>query len=112
MVLVLYGIHTHQETNGTLKKGNWGGIEWNPYKGVLCLVSQSCLTLCDPMDCSPLGSSVHGDSPGKNTGMGCHDLLQGNFPNLGVEPRSLSLQADSLPSEPPEAYSLGSVIQN
>ena len=28
---------------------------------------QSCLTLCDPMDCSPPDSSVHGDSPGKNT---------------------------------------------
>ena len=35
-----------------------------------CVLSrQSCLTLCDPMDCSPLGSSVHGDSPGKNTGV-------------------------------------------
>ena len=33
------------------------------------LVTQSCLTLCDPMDCSPSGSSVHGDSPGKNTGV-------------------------------------------
>ena len=32
---------------------------------VLCLVVQSCLTFCDPMDCSPPGSSVHGDSPGK-----------------------------------------------
>ena len=31
----------------------------------VCLVAQSCLTLCDPMDCSPPGSSVHGDSPGK-----------------------------------------------
>ena len=41
-----------------------------------CLVSQSCLTLCDPMDCSLPGSSVHGDSPGKNTGVGCHALLQ------------------------------------
>ena len=29
------------------------------------------------MDCSPLGSSVHEDSPGKNTGLGCHFLLQG-----------------------------------
>ena len=38
---------------------------------------QSCLTLCDPMDFSPPGSSVHGDSPGKNTGVGCHVLLQG-----------------------------------
>ena len=32
-----------------------------------CLVAQSCPTLCDPMDCSLPGSSVHGDSPGKNT---------------------------------------------
>ena len=41
-----------------------------------CLVAQSCLTLCDPMDCSPPVSSVRGDSPGKNTGVGCHALLQ------------------------------------
>ena len=50
------------------------------YCTLLCLVPQSCLTLCDPMGCSPPGSSVHRDSPGKNTGMGCHSLLQGNFP--------------------------------
>ena len=36
----------------------------------VCSVAQSCPTLCDPMDCSPPGSSVHGDSPGKNTGVG------------------------------------------
>ena len=41
---------------------------------------QSCPTLCDPMDCSPPGSSVHGGSPGKNTGVGCHALPQGIFP--------------------------------
>ena len=41
---------------------------------------QSCPTLCDPMDRSPPGSSVYGDSPGKNTGVGCHALLQGTFP--------------------------------
>ena len=35
----------------------------------LCLVAHSCLPLCDPMDCSLPGSSVHGDSPGKNTGV-------------------------------------------
>ena len=34
---------------------------------------------CDPMDYTPPGSSVHGDSPGKNTGVGCHALLQGIF---------------------------------
>ena len=33
---------------------------------------QLCPTLCDPMDCSPLASAVHGNSPGKNTGVGCH----------------------------------------
>ena len=45
----------------------------------MCLVTQLCLTLCDPMDCSSLGSSVHGDSPGKNTGVGSLSLLQGIF---------------------------------
>ena len=35
----------------------------------------SCLTHCDPMDHSPPGSPVHGDSPGMNTGMGCYALL-------------------------------------
>ena len=45
----------------------------------LCLrakLLQSCPILCDPMDSSPPGSSVHGDSPGKNTGVGCYVLLQ------------------------------------
>ena len=39
-------------------------------------VAQSCQTLCDPMDCTLPCSSVRGDSPGKNTGVGCHFLLQ------------------------------------
>ena len=38
---------------------------------------QLCLTLCDPMDCSLPGSPFREDSPGKNTGVGCHALLQG-----------------------------------
>ena len=41
---------------------------------------QLCPTLCDPMDNSPTGSSVQGDSPGKNTGVGGHALLQRSFP--------------------------------
>ena len=44
---------------------------------------QSCPTLCNPMDCSPPGSSIHRDSPGKNTGVGCHALLQEVFPTQG-----------------------------
>ena len=39
----------------------------------------SRVQLCNPMDCSLPGSSVHGDSPGKNTGMGCHALSKGAF---------------------------------
>jgi len=38
------------------------------------------------MDCSPPGSSVHGDSPGKNTGVGGHALLQGIIPTQGLNP--------------------------
>ena len=49
------------------------------YYVLLCLVTQSWLIFCNPMDCSPPGSSVLGDSPGKNTGVRCHALLQGNF---------------------------------
>ena len=49
-------------------------------------VAQSCPTLCDPIDCSPPGSSVHGDSPDKNTGVGCHFLLQGIFSTEGSNP--------------------------
>ena len=41
----------------------------------VCLVAQSCPILCDPMDCSLPSSSIHGDSPGKNTAVGCHALL-------------------------------------
>ena len=36
--------------------------------GCVCVCSQSCLTLCDLVDCSPPGSPVHGNLPGKNTG--------------------------------------------
>ena len=50
------------------------------------LVAKSGLTLCDSMDCSPPGSSVHGDSPGNNTEVGCHALLQGIFPIQGLKP--------------------------
>ena len=61
---------------------------------VLYLVAQSRQTLCDPMVCSLPGSSVHADSPGKNTGVGCCALLQGIFS------RSPACQADSLLFEP------------
>ena len=53
---------------------------------VPCLAAQSCPTLWDTMDRSPSGTSVHGDSPGKNTGVGCHALVQGFFPTQESNP--------------------------
>ena len=47
-------------------------------------------SLCDAVDCSPW------DSPGKNTGVGCHALLQGIFPTQGIELKSLHWQVSSL----------------
>ena len=46
---------------------------------------QWCLTLCDPMDW-PTRLLCPWDSPGKNTGVGCHALLQGIFPAQGSNP--------------------------
>ena len=63
----------------------------------VCVCSQSCLTLCDPIDCSPLGSSVHEIFQVWNTGAGCHFCLQGIFPTQGLNLCLLHLQADSLP---------------
>ena len=68
----------------------------------MCLCAQllqSYLILFDSVGGSLPGSSVHGDSPGKNTGVGCHALLQ----SPGIEPASpvaLALHASSLPLSP------------
>ena len=76
--------------------------------GIICvcvLFAQSCLTLCNPMDCSPLGSSVH-------------EILQARIPEWvaipfsrdlldpGIELRSPTLQVDSLPSELQGAFGI------
>ena len=65
----------------------------------VCLFAQLCLTLCDPMDCSLPGSSVHGISQVR--------ILSelplpspGNLPKLGIKAGSSALQEVSLPSEP------------
>ena len=69
----------------------------------LCMHAQSCPTLFDPMFCSPPSSSVLEflwNFPGKNTGVGCHFLLQGIFLTQGSNPSLLCLlhwQSDSLP---------------
>ena len=66
---------------------------------VLCacvIVTQLCPTLGDPMDYSFPGSLCPWDSPGKNTGAGCHFFFR-----RSSQLRDPELQADSLPSEPP-----------
>ena len=68
---------------------------------LLCLVPQSCPTHCDPMDYSPPGSSVHGDSPGRFSMAWAPCPPPGDLPYPGIKHRSPALQADSLLSEPP-----------
>ena len=76
------------------------------------LFAQSCLTLCHTTDYSPPGSFIHGVFQGV-------ELLfpsPGDLPNPGIEPRSPTLQADSLLSEPlgsPNKYlTLNGLYQN
>ena len=64
----------------------------------MCCPVLICSAMSDSTDYGPPVSSVHADSPGKNTGVGCHILLQGIFPTQGLNPELL---VDSLPSEPP-----------
>ena len=69
------------------------------YAGV-CLVTQLCLTLCDPRDCSLPGSSVHGNLQARTLEwVACPP--PGDLPDPGIEPGSPALQMGSLPSEPP-----------
>ena len=65
-------------------------LEWLPLPTPAAAAAkslQSCPTPCNPMVCSLPGSSVPGDSPGRNTREGCcHALLQGIFPTQGSNP--------------------------
>jgi len=71
------------------------GVAWKRGCAVLCLVAQSCLTLCS----QPARLLCPWDSPGKNSGVPCPP--PGDSPNPEIEPRFLTLQVVSLPSEPP-----------
>ena len=67
-------------------------------KSVKVLVAQLCLTLCDRMDCSPQAPHPW-DSLGKNTGVGCHFLLQGIF--RPQDQTQVSCTAGKFFTEPP-----------
>ena len=68
-------------------------IHFNLYdlKFVVVELLNCVLLFCDPMDYNPSGSSVHGISPHKNIGVGCHFLLQGNLPDPEIKPASPAL---------------------
>ena len=66
----------------------------------MVLVTQSCLTPCDPMDCSLPGSSVHGIFRARRLEWVAFPS-PGDLPDPGIEPGSPGLQGDSLLSEPP-----------
>ena len=70
------------------------------YGTTLCLVAQSCLTLCNSTDCSPPGSSVLGILQARILEWVAM-LSSMDRPNPGFEARSPTLQVNSLPSEPP-----------
>ena len=67
---------------------------------------QSCSTLCDPIDGSPPGSPRPWDSQGKNTGVGCHFLLQ----CMKVKSKSEVVQLCPTPSEPMDCSLPGSSV--
>ena len=91
--LVSYSPWSHKESVTTEQLSThrkclaWCLVQTEKYW--LCLVAQSCPALCDPMDYSRPGSSLYGDSPGKNTGVGCHALPQEIFPTQGSNPSLL-----------------------
>ena len=66
-----------------------------------CVLSaQLCLTLDNPTDCIPPGSSVHGVLQTRTLEW-VAILSPGNLPDPGIEPGTAALQVDSVPSEPP-----------
>ena len=58
-------------------------IPFTEFSLLKVLITQSYLTLCDPLDCSPPGSSVQGILQTRIPGVSCHSLLQGIFPSQG-----------------------------
>ena len=77
-----------------------------------CACTQSHLIICDPLDCSPPGSTVHGISSGKNTRISCNFFFQGTFPTQGSNLNLLHWQVDSLPLSIGEAPRSLFVISN
>ena len=86
-------------TTATVKPRNWAVC-------VACVIAQSYLTLCNPLDCSLPGFCVHGILQARL--LECVAItFSRDLPNPGFEPGSPTLQADSLPTEPPGRSQIG-----
>ena len=94
------GRHRHKNRLlDTVGEGEGGIFCKTALKHTYCTHAKLCLTLCDTIDCSPPGSSLHGHFPGESTGVNCHALLQGIFLTHRSNPCLLCLlpwQADFL----------------
>ena len=93
-----------EENGNSLQYSCWDNPKtegaWWVTVSVGMLVAQLCPTLCDPMDCSPPGSSVYEISQAIILEWVAIPFSR-DLPYAGIEPKSPVLQADSLPSEPP-----------
>ena len=88
----------------------WAWAAHSPCLKVKVLVVQSCPTLCDPIDCNPPGSSVHGIFQARILEWVASSFSRGSsqlrdFSDPQIEPGSLTLRADALPSELPRKLS-------
>ena len=99
--------HTHTYTHSGILLSHKKEKKWVFFRDMddVCLVSQSCPTLCDRMDCSPPGSLVHGILQARIMEWvampSSRGSPSGDLPNPGIKPKSPALQVDSLLFEPP-----------
>ena len=86
LMLLIWGPHSEWQEHGILKEqmsAEHGADKWKVFKkcALKMKVTQSCLTLCDP-----IGPYSPWNSPGHSTGVGSLSLLQGIFPTQGWNP--------------------------
>ena len=81
--------------------------KYNQSEVCMCTYIHTC-TVLSVLSRSIVSHSLrpHGDSPGKNTGVGFLCPSPGDLPNPETEPRSPTLKADSSPSEPPAYFAI------
>ena len=103
----LYNVEKAVSSVNGIEKWNSHMKKYDTGRPTLCCAVLSLLVMPNSLRSHGLqftGSSVHGDSPGKNTGVGCRALLQGIFPTQGSNLHLLHLlhwQAGPLPLAPP-----------